>query len=196
VPSETQAARKKAGWLAAFGLRLLIALPIVGGVWALFLHPYNRLLCRTTEWALHLLEEPEATRLDYREHVANLRRLDFAGDRGYLYRIRVTDLHFPTILAWALIAATPGASGRRRFQAFALGTCLLFAFHTFQLALFVQAVYATQLGGWSEAHYSFFARNAWGLANHVVDLALKFAVPLALWALWFYRDLTFPNSHS
>ena len=34
----------------------------------------------------------------------------------------------------------------------------------------VKAVYATRLGDWSTAHYGAFARNAYGLVWHLLDL--------------------------
>lgn len=189
MASRSGHARTSAPWIREFVLRVLLVLPLAGTVWALGVHPYNRLLCRSTEAVLHLFEKPDASRLDYREHSAHVRRLDFAGDRGYLYRIRVTDLHFPAFLAWTLLVATPRVSWNRRLRALGFSLPILFLFHVLQLGVFVQAVYATQLGAWSESHYGVWSRNFWGLANHVLDLAIKFALPLVLWAAWFLREL-------
>ena len=58
------------------------------------------------------------------------------------------------------------------------------------LFFWVKFAYATQLGAWSAAHYGPFARNFWGLGKHVLDLPVKLALPFALWAGFYLRQLT------
>jgi hypothetical protein len=53
----------------------------------------------------------------------------------------------------------------------------------------VKFVYATQLGDWSMSHYGAFARNFWGLGKHLMDLPFKLALPLVLWAAFYFEPL-------
>ena len=46
------------------------------------------------------------------------------------------------------------------------------------------------VGDWSLAHYGPFARNFYGLGEHLLDLPFKFSLPFVLWAAFYYRDLT------
>jgi len=72
-----------------------------------------------------------------------------------------------------------------------LGWALLVAvfFHLLLVLLWVKFTYATQLGAWSLAHYGPLARNFWGLGKHLLDLPVKLALPLVLWAAFYLRRL-------
>ena len=63
-------------------------------------------------------------------------------------------------------------------------------FFIIDLFFWVKFAYATQLGAWSAAHYGPFARNFWGLGKHILDLPVKLALPFALWAAFYLRQLT------
>jgi hypothetical protein len=56
------------------------------------------------------------------------------------------------------------------------------------LLFWVKFVYATQLGAWSFELRS-LRRNFWGLGKHLLDLPVKLALPLALWAGFYLRRL-------
>jgi hypothetical protein len=47
----------------------------------------------------------------------------------------------------------------------------------------------TQLGAWSAAHYGTFGQNFWGLGSHLLDLPFRFALPLILWAVFYFERL-------
>ena len=50
-------------------------------------------------------------------------------------------------------------------------------------------VYATQLGSWSLANYGAVARNLYGMGKHLLDLPIKLALPLILWASFYFGRL-------
>jgi hypothetical protein len=68
-------------------------------------------------------------------------------------------------------------------------------FQMILVVFWVEFLYATQLGGWSVEHYGAVARNLWGLGKHVLDLPVKLALPLMLWA-GFYLDRLLPSAES
>jgi hypothetical protein len=164
-----------------------IALPAVVAVWLLATPFYNTFLRHAAERLVRLAERPPVTRLMPRDrHHLVLARADL---RGALRTTRVTDVHFPLVLLALLFLATPGIPTRRRLET--LGWALLAAafFHVVSLAAWVQFVYATQLGSWSAAHYGPASRNLLGLAKHLLDLPLKLALPVVLWAAFHLRSL-------
>ena len=170
---------------------LLWALPCAV-VWLVVTPIYNRVLAGWTERLIRLSERPAVSRVEMQDaHYAAIRRSDYAGDK-HLYRIRVTDLHFNLILTGALFAAVPAAASiPRRRRLVNLGWALFASvlFHILLFFFFVKFVYATQLGAWSAEHYGAFAQNFWGLGKHMLDLAFKFALPLILWAGFYYSEL-------
>lgn len=177
-------------WLGAFlrGLALWIVPVIL--VWMVLTPIYNRVLSRTVENLYGLVESPDVTLLlPMDRHSVNVSRRDFPPSRTNLYRIRVTDLHFPFVLLGAFFLAVPAVPFALRLRRLGWATLVFVLFHLLLLILWVQFVYATQLGEWSAEHYGPFARNAWGLAKHVTDLVVKLALPFVLWAAFYLRNL-------
>src|SRR6185295_10256761 len=109
--------------------------------------------------------------------------------RSLIHSFRVTDVHFHLVMLMALFLAVPSVSWRRRGEN--LGWALLaVVFFDIALVFFrVKFVYATGLGAWSLAHYGTFARNFWGLGKHLLDLPVKFALPLLLWSGFYLHGL-------
>jgi len=178
---------------AALVRRTVLWIVPVALVWLALTPIYNRFLEVAGQNLLHLvLESPNVTRLVPKDaHYALIVRSDFPPSRDVVSSFRVTDLHFPVILLAALFLGTPGLTWRRRLAD--LGTALLIMafFHLTLVVFWVQFTYATQLGSWSAEHYGTFAQNAWGLGKHVLDLPVKLAFPLILWAA-FYLDRLLP----
>lgn len=171
---------------------LLLWLVPAALLWLLLTPFYNRFLEVAGENLLHLVESPNVTRLvPHDVHYALILRADFPPARERAGSFRVTDLHFHLILLGGLFLATPGVPWRKRLSD--LGTALLVSafFHLALVVLWVQFTYATQLGAWSAEHYGAVARNLWGLGKHVLDLPVKLALPLLLWAV-FYLELLLP----
>jgi hypothetical protein len=177
-------------WMRRFVRNLALAVVPAAIVWLLLTPIYNPFLTAATERLLHFTESPDVTRLHYLDHFAQVVRLDYLAEKGYLYRIRVTDLHFHLILTFALFLAVPGIEAKRRWENLGWATLVSVFFDLLLYFFFVKFVYATQLGDWSRAHYGTFAQNFWGLGKHLLDLPFKFALPLILWAAFYIRDFT------
>lgn len=165
----------------------------VGLVWALLTPSYNAFLETAGENLVRLLESPNVTRLDLSDqHTAAIARLDFPPQREVVSSFRLTDLHFPTILLGALFLAVPGVRWQERLSNLGVALVVTAVFHVVLVLFWVKFVYATQLGGWSLEHYGAFARNFWGLGKHLLDLPVKLALPLLLWA-GVYLDRLLPR---
>ena len=162
-------------------------------LWSLLTPRYNWFLRSAGENLVRLTESPDVTRLDPREdHYAMIARLDFPPARESVGSFRITDLHFPVILLVALFLAVPEVPWRERLANLGLALVATAVFQVVLVLFWVKFTYATQLGAWSAEHYGPFARNAWGLGKHVLDLPVKLALPLLLWA-GFYLDRLLPR---
>jgi hypothetical protein len=178
----------RAAWAVRLARGVLLWAIPCGVVWVLATPIYNRLLAGWAERLVRLSERPAVSRVEMQdEHYAAIRRSDYAGDK-HLYRIRVTDLHFNLILTGALFAAVPGIERKRRLTNLGWALFASVLFHVLLFFFFVKFVYSTQLGAFSSQHYGAFAQNFWGLGKHMLDLAFKFALPLILWAGFYYRE--------
>ena len=160
---------------------------------------YNRFLRESAESVLHLIEIPDVTRLYPAPKNANrprqeihylvIARDDHRSERGFLYSVRTTDLHFPLVYLWATFLAVPGVAVGTRFARTGWATLISIFFHLVLLVFWVKFAYATQLGDWSLEHYSTAAQTFWGLGKHLLDLPFKFGLPLILFAGYYYQWL-------
>lgn len=170
-------------WAGRLVRNVLLWLVPVWAVWFLLTPYYNRFLLTGSENLLQLTESPNVTELVPKgRHDAYVQRRDFPPAKSLVHAFRVTDLHFHLVLLGALFLAVPGVPWRQRLEN--LGWALLItAFFDLFLGFFVvKAVYATGLGAWSAGNYGPFARNAYGMARHLLDLPFKLGLPLLLWA--------------
>jgi len=181
-------------WASRFLRGLLVwAVPVILA-WILLTPFYNRFLTVSAERLLRLGESPAATALPLSDrHFALVTRSDLSAARGYLHRIRVTDIHFNWLMLGAFFLAVPGVAPRRKAGNLGWAALATVFFHIVSLFLFVKFVYATQLGSWSLAQYGPVAREVWGMAKHVFDLPLKFAWPFLLWAGFYFTELVPPD---
>jgi hypothetical protein len=186
--SKTSPPPARRSWAALLIRNVLLWLVPVGLLWGLLTPAYNRFLLGSAENLLHLTESPNATNLPRLDrHRAYVQRRDFPPAKSLVRQFRVTDLHFHFLLLGALFLAVPGIPWRQRLENLGWASLITIFFDIFLLFFFVKSVYATQLGDWSLAHYDPFARNAYGLAKHLLDLPFKLALPLLLWA-GFYLE--------
>ncbi len=163
-----------------------LALRMAGGfaaglaVWLLFAAPYERAVAASAGATIRLIERPAVTTLSAADGEIRVDRSDFppASPRPGL---PAADLHFNFVLLCTLFAMAPNALAPRRFGRFWIAAALLFAIHVIALVFQVEALYATRLGPWSEAHYGTFARNFWAAGFHFYQVAGRFAAPFALW---------------
>ena len=162
---------------------------------------YNRFLRESAESVVRLTESPNVTRLyaapksasrpRQEVHYLVITRDDHRDpDKGFLYSVRTTDLHFPLVYLWAIFMAVPGVPMATRLARTGWATLIHVFFDVFLLFFWVKFAYATQLGEWSEQHYGAFGQTFWGLGKHLLDLPFKFGLPLILFAGFYYSWLT------
>lgn len=167
---------------------LLWMLPAVLG-WVLITPFYNRFLSVAGEQITRWTEFPAVTRLYVQDsHFLLVTRSDVSGKDGFIYKFRLTDVHFNLILTAALFLAVPAIESRRRAENLGWALLLSVLFHILVLFFVVKFVYSTQLGSWSNAHYGAFAQNFWGFGKHLLDLPFKLALPFILWAGFYFVD--------
>ena len=148
--------------------------------WLVFSPPYERAVATGAGILLRLIEHPSVTALGASGGEFRVDRSDFppASPRPGL---PAADLHFNFVLLATLFAITPRPLAPSRFARFWIAALLLYAIHVVALVLQVEALYATRLGPWSEAHYGAVARNLWAGAFHFYQVAGRFAAPFVLW---------------
>jgi hypothetical protein len=151
--------------------------------WTLLIPAYNRFLVVAAENLLQISESPNATDIYLRgRHDAYVQRRDFPPAKSLVHAFRVTDLHFHLVLLGALFLAVPGVPWGKKLENLGWAVLVTVFFDLFLCFFVVKAAYATKLGAWSLAHYGPFARNAYGLVRHLLDLPFKLGLPLLLWA--------------
>jgi hypothetical protein len=164
-----------------------LALGFAAGLafWLAFSAPYERALAWSAQAAIRAFERPVATRLPASGGEIRVDRSDFppASPRPGL---PAADLHFNFVLLCALFALDRHPLAPRPFGRFWIATALLALVHAAALVFQVEALYATRLGPWSEAHYGTLARNFWAGGFHFYLIAGRFAAPFALW--WGLRE--------
>lgn len=193
------AARDQAGAAASAGFpvrrfvrNLALAVVPVVLVWLAITPFYNRFLTYAGANLVRWTESPNVTTLTPAledRHYAWIDRGDFPPARRRVASLRLTDLHFPLVLLGALFLAVPEVPWRERLANLGWALLIVVFFHLALVLFHVKLVYATQLGDWSVEHYGAFRRNFWGLGKHLLDLPIKLALPLALWAGFYYPRL-------
>lgn len=175
--------RSKRTWAGRLVRNALLWLIPVWAVWTLVTPFYNFFLLTASENLLQLTESPNVTELLPKgRHDAYVQRLDFPPVKSLVHAFRVTDVHFHGVLLGALFLAVPAVPWRQRLENLGYALLVTVFFDLFLCFFLVKAAYATRLGDWSVAHYGPFARNAYGLARHLLDLPFKLGLPLVLWA--------------
>lgn len=180
-------AASRPSWAGRLIRNVLLWIVPVWLVWMAVTPFYNRFVITAAENLLLMTESPNVSDLLIQErHTTHIRRRDFPPSRSLVGTVRVTDLHFHLVLLGALFLAVPGVPWRERLSNLAWALLISVFFHLILLFFWVQFVYATQLGSWSLAHYGPVARNLYGMGKHLLDLPIKLALPLVLWAAFYY----------
>jgi len=170
-------------WAGRLVRNALLWLIPVWAVWTLATPIYNLFLLTATENVLNLTESPNVTELLPKgRHDAYVQRRDFPPVKSLVHAFRLTDIHFHLVLLGALFLAVPAVPWRQRLENLGYALLVTIFFDLFLCFFVVKAAYATRLGAWSLEHYGSFARNAYGLARHLLDLPFKLGLPLLLWA--------------
>ena len=182
---------RRRSWALRLARNLAFTAPIAMVLWLLVSPFLSLFICKAAERLTRLGERPAATRIELSKgEDALISRADTRAGGRLPYALRVTDIHFPLVLLIALFLATPDAGTGVRFANLGYALLIVLFFFIVDLFFWVKFAYATQLGAWSAAHYGPFARNFWGLGKHVLDLPVKLALPFALWAAFYLRQLT------
>ena len=177
-------------WALLFIRNALLWMIPVALLWLALTSVYNRFLLGSAQNLVHLTESPNVTDLLRKdEHFAYISRRDFPPSRSLVNSFRVTDVHFHLVMLGVLFLAVPGISWRRRLENLGWAFLITIFFDIFLIFFTVKATYAARLGAWSFAHYGPFARNFWGLGEHLLALPFKVALPFLLWAGFYLRDL-------
>lgn len=180
---------RQASWTGHLVRNLLLWILPAAAVWLLITPFYNRFLAAAGEPLARLTEFPSVTRLYIQEtHQVLVTRSDLSGSQGFVYKLRLTDLHFNLILTVALFLAVPAIEPRRRMENLGWALLVSVCFHILVLFFSVKFFYSTQLGAWSNEHYGPIAQNFWGFGKHLLDLPFKLALPFILWAGFYFRD--------
>jgi hypothetical protein len=164
------------------GLALRAAAGFLAGLllWRAGSPAYDGLLAWAAEPVLRALERPAATRLGAEERRIVVDRSDFAStsDRPSL---PADDLTANVILLLALSATRPRLLRDRGVLRLLAALAALALTHVAAVVIAVKALFATQLGPWSAAHYGPVARYLWVGAAHFYRLAGCWAVAFVLW---------------
>ena len=168
-----------------------LALRALGGfavglvIWATLSPLYDQWIARAAELTLRAFEKPAVTRLRPAEdQYVTVDRTDF-DPRSKRPAIPIRDLTFNFVLLTALFALGKRPFSDRNIVGFLLASVILSVTHVFGAVAEVMSIYVAKLGLWSTVHYSSFARNFWGVANHFYRLVLMYAIAFALW--WIFR---------
>jgi hypothetical protein len=189
MAARSSSGTKSASWPGRLVRNLLLWILPVVALWVLFTPFYNRFLALASERLTRAGEFPAVTRLAIQDtHQVVVTRSDVSGKDGFIYRFRITDVHFNLILTIALFLAVPAVEGRRRAENLGWALLLSVLFHILVLFFYVKFVYSTQLGAWSNDHYGPVAQNLWGFGKHLLDLPFKLALPFMLWAGFYFAD--------
>ncbi len=189
MPGPTSSGDRSPSWTGRLVRSLLFWSLPAAVVWLLLTPFYNRFLSVAGEQLARLTEFPGVTRLYIQEtHQVLVTRSDMSGKQAFVYKFRLTDLHFNLILTVALFLAVPAVEKRRRFENLGWALLVSVCFHILVLFFYVKFVYSTQLGAWSNEHYGAFAQNLWGFGKHLLDLPIKLALPFILWTGFYFQD--------
>lgn len=182
---------QRRGWALRLARNLAFTAPLAMAAWLLVSPFLSLFVVKAGERLTRLFERPAVTRIELsRGEDALITRADTRAQGHLPYGVRVTDVHFPLVLLIAIFLATPDVAAGERFANLGYAILIVMFFFIIDLFFWVKFAYATQCGAWSVAHYGPFARNFWGLGKHILDLPVKLALPFALWAAFYLRQLS------
>jgi len=189
APSEAHPQRR--GWALRLARNLAFTAPLAMAGWLLASPFLSLFVVKAAERLTRLAERPAVTRIELSQgEDALISRADTRAHGRLPYGVRVTDIHFPLVLLIAIFLATPDVAAGERFANLGYAVLVVLFFFIIDLFFWVKFAYSTQLGLWSAEHYGPFARNFWGLGKHILDLPVKLALPFALWAAFYLRELS------
>ena len=159
---------------------------IVGfGIWFSFSNAYNDVLAAASEAVTRFSERSPATHLRAADDVLTIERDDPADRTHARAELHLSVLTTDIILLTILFATNHRTVSVRNLGGYLLASVVLFGVHLIAVTANVQAIYALQLGRWSDLHYNALQKNAWGAAAHFLTLVGSHALAVAIW--WIFR---------
>jgi len=174
------------------GLIFLIA----GLVLWIYLQPsYSRVLVSVSQGMVSWLEKKdgEGTSIRLQENMIVYipSGLMPGGEKiGVAGRRDVRDIHYNSVILFALVLFSPGLALRKRAWILGAGMVLLFLTQVLTVLVQIKFMYVIQLGEYSRAHYGAWDRNIWAFLKQFFELIGRFAFPFAIWMLLTYPETT------
>ncbi len=175
-------------WLLLKGFLFLVIGLIL---WVLIQPSYSRLIVSVSQKSLSWIESREKTSLRLQGdnivyipvgRASKEQKTVPAGRRD------VRDLHYNSVIFFALILLSPSLPLAKRMRALVLGLLILFLTQVLTVLVQVQFFYALQLGDYSRIHYTPWEKNLYAFLKQFFELVGRFAFPFAIWMLFTYRE--------
>ncbi len=163
-----------------FMRRLPLALLVAMAAWLLLRPLLDASVTWLAETLIRAFEYPRVTRLVAVDHLAEIRRADFRSGSA-IPTVALTEVHFNTIVLFALCFALPSILSRLRLERLVMAWSLLWVTQGLNLLFHVKTAYALDMGDWSQQHYGEVSRNLWSFLRYFTDLPGRFSFPFLLW---------------
>ncbi len=174
-------------------LKGLIFLLIGSALWIFFRPSYSKLLISVSQEMLSWIqgEGKEKTSLRLEGDmivyvpvgiISGDKRSVLAGKRD------VRDVHYNSVILFALILFSPGLSLGKRGWVLTAGLALLFLTQVLTVLVQTKFMYVFQLGEYSRSHYGAWDRNIYAFLKQFFELIGRFSFPFAIWMLFTYRE--------
>jgi hypothetical protein len=168
---------------------LFLALGLV--LWVIVQPAYSRLLVRVSQAALSWTGEREKTSIRLENSMILYVPVGLAEKGGKAVpagKREVRDLHYNSVILFALVLFSPGLRARKRMGILAAGLLVLFATQVATVLVQVKFFYAYQLGEYSRMAYGPWERNVYAFLKQFFELVGRFAFPFAIWMFFTYRE--------
>ncbi len=171
----------------SFVKRLPLTLVIAMMLWLALRPLLDTAVTGLAEILIRSFEYPRVTRLEAVNHRTQVFRSDFRSD-STIPTIPLTEVHFNTIILFALFLALPGRFSKKNLERLVMAWFLLYLAQTLNLFLHVKCIYALNLGDWSHQAYGSFARDFYGFWRYFTDLPGRFSFPFVFWMAFFWEQ--------
>jgi hypothetical protein len=165
---------------------------ILGLILWIYLEPnYSRLLASVSQEVLSWVEGKERTSIRIQDEMIIYVPLQWEdpGKKGIPAGKRdVRDLHYNSVILFALILFTPGLSFVKRGWVLLIGLGLLFFTQVLTVLVQIKFFYAYQLGEYSRIHYGILEKNLYVFLKQFFELIGRFAFPFVIWLLFTYKE--------
>ena len=164
---------------------------ILGGILWVYIQPsYSRILVSVSQKLISWTEKDENTsiRLQGNNIVYVPMGLVSKGQKTVQGMREVRDLHYNSVIFFALILFSPGLGLGKRIGVLVAGLLLLFLTQVLTVLVQVKFFYALQLGEYSRIHYGPWGRNTYAFLKQFFELIGRFAFPFAIWMLFTYKE--------